>query len=134
MGKIQKNANDILRWQESLSVKGREELFLLKDILCEPVLKSWQNSMFAHEWLDEKGKIKKPEEMPESERLKRQDIKQSLKQEEPLSYPVLGIGINENIEIGSGRAVFLTLAAEGYKSLPVYIPKSCLYEFKEFLA
>ena len=57
-----------------------------------------------------------------------------LKANEPLEYAVLGLGLNDNVEIGAGRAVFLTLVAEGYRRLPVYIPKSCLEDFKSYLA
>jgi hypothetical protein len=40
----------------------------------------------------------------------------------------------ENVEIGAGRAVFLTLAALGAKKLPVHIPKTHEDEFSPFLA
>ena len=134
MGKIKHNANDAVKWQISPSVKGRENLFLLKDVHCDKVIKDWRHSLFAHEWLDENGRIKTIDKMSDGERAKRQEVSVNIKHAHPLPYPVLGIGIQENIEIGSGRAIFLTLAAEGYKTLPVYIPKSCLGEFKTFLA
>jgi hypothetical protein len=40
----------------------------------------------------------------------------------------------ENIEIGCGRAEFLTLAAHGLKTMPVHIPKSNESDFKPFRA
>jgi hypothetical protein len=46
----------------------------------------------------------------------------------------LGIGLQDNVEIGSERAVLLTLAALGYETMPVHIPKSNESDFKHFRA
>lgn len=50
-----------------------------------------------------------------------------------LERPVLGIGIMDNIEIGSGRDLFLCLAARGAISVPVHIPKSHEHDFRIFI-
>ncbi len=134
MNKVQISANDAVKWQVGPSVKGREQHFIVKDIQCEKVIESWKFSLFAHEWLNKKGHLLPPDQMSEAESKKRIEVMDNLKSNIILDYPVLGFGINDHIEIGAGRALFLTLVAEGYKTLPVLIPKSCLGEFDKFLA
>ena len=74
------------------------------------------------------------EGMIDKERKKREDVLKKMRTSEVLEYPILGLGLHDNVEIGAGRAVFLTLSAEGYRNLPVYIPKSCLEDFADYLA
>lgn len=134
MNKINASANDAVRWEPNTSIKGREEQFILKDVSCDQILKSWRYSLFSHEWLDQDGAVLNIQQMNTQERQKRQDITEKINTGDVLQYPVLGLGLSDNVEIGSGRAVFLTLAANGYKNLPVHLPKSCLEEFQDYLA
>lgn len=134
MSKVQPSANDAVQWENGPSLKGREDNFVLQQVRSEKVLKSWRYSLFSHEWLDHEGRILQIEAMIEKEQKKRQEVLKKLKDGKSLEYAILGIGLNDNVEIGAGRAVFLTLAAEGYKVLPVYVPKSCLEEFNSYLA
>ncbi len=97
------------------------------------VLKSWRSSLFSFEWLDTNGQIKPIENLPENEQSKRRAVEDKIKKKEPIEKAVLGIGIADNIEIGSGRAEFLTLAALGVQTIPVHIPKSSEKDFKAFL-
>ncbi len=134
MNKVQPNANDAVCWHDGPSIRGRQDSFVLQEVSSEKVLKSWKYSLFAHEWLDGDGKILKIDDMMDREQKKRLDVLKRLKNREPLEYAVLGLGLTDHIEIGAGRAIFLTLVAEGYRALPVYIPKSCLKEFKNYLS
>ncbi len=134
MNKMDSSANDRVTWIISPSIAARSDVFVIESVSCKEVLKSWRYSLFAHEWLDERGAVKKFAELKEKEQLKQRDVLTALKTSAPLEQPVLGIGINDEIEIGAGRAVFLTLCAEGFQTIPVYLPKSCLGEFTKFLA
>jgi len=98
------------------------------------VLESWRASLFSFEWLYPDGSVRGPEDLPEEEQPKRHDIENRLKSASPIERPVLGIGVMDNIEIGAGRAAFLTLAAHGAEVIPVHIPKSHESDFKAFLA
>lgn len=98
------------------------------------IVKSWRLSLFSFEWLKADGKIKTPEELSETEREKRRAVETLLREGTPLPMPILGIGVTDNIEIGCGRAEFLTLAAMGVQTVPVHIPKSCESDFKPFRA
>lgn len=96
------------------------------------ILESWQASLFSFEWMLPDGRIKTLEELSEDERNNRMDIERKIEKGEALEKPVLGIGLRDNVEIGSGRAVFLTLAAHGVGEIPVHIPKNDENDFKVF--
>jgi hypothetical protein len=108
--------------------------YLVVAVHVPDIVKSWRDSLFSFEWLRPDGKIKSPSELTESEREKRAGVEQLLRSNTPIPMPILGIGMMDNIEIGSGRAELLTLAAAGLKIIPVHIPKSCESDFKPFLA
>lgn len=123
-----------LQFIDNPVVMGREDRYETIEIRVDSVLESWRLSLFSYEWVRPDGQIKALEELPPGEQPKRSAVEDTLKSQKPLEKPVLGIGLLENVEIGSGRAIFLTLAAHGCKTLPVHIPKSNLKEFKAFIA
>ena len=61
-----------------------------------------------------------------------EEVEAALKSGRPIERPVLGIGIMDNVEIGAGKAVFLTLAAAGHKQIEVHIPSGNRDEFSPF--
>lgn len=113
-------------------IAGRQDRYATITIDVTKVLESWRISLFSYEWVGADGRIKDLAELPPQEQPKRQDIESRLSAGAPLEKPVLGIGLMDNVEIGSGRATFLTLAAHGCKALPVHIPKSNTKEFDAF--
>ena len=116
------------------ALAGRESQYVTIQVNTEKALKSWQNSLFSFEWLNSDGTIKPLKDLPESEQPKRQDVEERLSRCQPIAKPVLGIGLQDNIEIGIGRAEFLTLAACGIGTITVQIPKSNEQDFAPFLA
>lgn len=97
------------------------------------VLKSWKLSLFSYEWMAPDGRIKDLAELPEKEQPKRATVESKIAAGEALEMPILGIGLMDNIEIGSGRDVFLTLAAHGATTMDVHIPRSNQKDFKSFI-
>jgi len=121
------------RFEENAALKGRETSFILAEALVAPVLASWRESLFAHEWLHQDGTIRKPADMTDTVRVRRLTAEERIDKGQVLERPVLGIGIMDNIEIGSGRDLFLALAAKGIDKIPVHIPKSQLEDFRLFV-
>jgi hypothetical protein len=119
---------------ENPALKGREANYVSISVDSPKVLSSWRESLFSFEWLHPDGRIKKPAELSETERAKRETVEKKLSSNQPIEKPVLGIGIMDNVEIGIGRAEFLTLAANGIRKIDVHIPKSNQGDFKPFLA
>lgn len=123
-----------LEFTENPAVRHRRDQYQDVEIDVAKALKSWRTSLYSYEWMQKDGRIKEPHELTENEKAKRDQVEEKLRTGEKLEKPVLGIGLLENIEIGSGRATFLTLAAKGYRIIPVHIPKSNAEEFTSFLA
>ncbi len=121
------------RFTDNSALKGREEKFVKLEIKVAPVLASWQESIFSHEWLTPDGKIKKMSDMADKVQARRAEIDKILGGDTPLERPVLGIGILDNVEIGSGKDLFLSLAALGMTTIPVHIPKSHENDFRMFI-
>lgn len=121
------------RFRDNPALKGREDKFITCDVKVAAVLASWQESLFAHEWLTPEGTIKSPQEMTEKIREKRETTEHIIYSTAMLDRPVLGVGIMDNIEIGAGKDVFLTLAGCGASFVPVHIPKSHEQEFRMFI-
>ena len=103
-------------------------------VAVEPVLRSWRSSLFSFEWLDADGRLLPVEALSPARREARQAVEARIAARAPLPRPVLGIGLGDHVEIGSGKALFLTLAAQGYGVVPVHVPRANLPDFEEFLA
>ena len=128
------NNHTNLSFIDNPSIKGRESRYEIVNVAASKTLKSWKLSLFSFEWLDENGAIRKIDDLPLKERDKRLKVEDFIKSGVAVERPVLGIGIQDNIEIGAGRDVFLTLAASGVEIIQVHIPISCKKDFKQFLA
>ena len=117
---------------DNQAINGREEKFDTIEVDTKAIIDSWKISLFSFEWLTPDGKIRKPEQLPEAEREKYNIILNKYNNGEALERPILGIGVMNNIEIGSKRDIFLTLAANGAKTISVHIPWSNRNDFTPF--
>lgn len=124
---------DTLHLTDSTAIQGRESRYMTARVDTDKILKSWQKSLFSFEWLTPEGKIRKIDDLPLREHEKRLEIEVCLKSGRPIERPVLGIGIMDNVEIGAGRAAFLTLAAAGHKIIEVHIPTGNRDDFIPFI-
>ncbi len=122
-----------MQFTDSKSIGGREDRYEVIRVDPKAVIKSWRDSLFSFEWLNQDGSIRSLDELPMHERDKRLKVEKHLSSGHSLERPVLGIGVMDNVEIGAGRDVFLTLAARGAQEIEVHIPKSAGDEFKSFL-
>ena len=123
----------ILYTDHPLVLKNRDD-YIDITVDAAAVVESWRLSLMSFEWLDFQGRLKAPEEMPETERQKRLAVEQKIKNNEAVIKAILGIGLQDNVEIGSGRAEFLTLASQNEKYIQVHVKQSQNKEFKPFLA
>lgn len=130
---LEKTLKNQILFRPNPALTGRETQFAEVTVAVPAVLKSWKSSLFAHEWMTEDGAIKPVEALKPADQEKRKTVEQSLRDRAPIEKPVLGIGIMDNVEIGSGRATLLTLAALGIDEVPVHIPASHAREFTPFI-
>lgn len=113
---------------------AKPDMYMTVDVDIESVLKSWKSSLFSFEWLHNDGRLRTLDELPLAQRQKRLDTQQAIENGQSLVKPVLGIGMLNSVEIGSGKAVFLTLAAAGYTAIPVHITVADKADFAPYLA
>ena len=123
-----------IEFTDNSVVKAAPDRYVTVTVDTAKVLKSWRESLFAFEWLTPDGALREITDLPTAEQPKRLIVEQLLEKGTAVEKPVLGIGLMDNVEIGAGRAVFLTLAARGEKKIPVHIPKSNRDEFAPFMA
>ena len=107
--------------------------FTCVEVDLKQVVESWRESVFSFQWMTSEGAIKAPEALSPDDQDKRMAIEKAVQDGTAIKKPVLGIGLQDHVEIGSGRAELMTLAQLGYKSAPVHIPKSNLDFFEKFL-
>lgn len=107
--------------------------YMRVDIDVAAVLDSWKTSLFAFEWMGQDGTIKPLDELPLSQHQKRLDVETELEKGAALTMPVLGFGMLGSVEIGSGKAVLLTLAAHGHQTVPVHIRKADEQDFAAYI-
>ena len=98
-----------------------------------PVLASWTDSLFAHEWLTRDGQPKSIDQLSDAAREKREMAETLFSKGDALERPVLGLGIMDNLEIGAGKDVLITLAAHHIDQVSVHIPTSHIDDFKIFI-
>lgn len=122
-----------IEFTSNVSAIAGEGRYLDITVHASKVLSSWKNSLFSFEWLRPDGSIKDLQELSETEQSKRLLIEELLRTNQPIVKPILGIGMMDNVEIGSGRAEFLTLITQGIEEIQVHIPKACEKDFKPFL-
>jgi len=115
------------------SLKGREDKYETVDINLSAVLQSWKISLFSFEWLLPDGNIRSESQLPEAEQRKYKVVLEAYQNGQELERPILGIGIMDNIEIGSRRDVLLTLYSQGIRNLSVHIPINAREDFTPYL-
>ena len=125
---------DTIEFTDNKAARAAPEKFITVDVDISRVRTSWKSSLFSYEWLDSEGAPKNFADLDAPQADKLRIIQAKIANGEKLEKPVLGIGMLDNVEIGSGHAAFLTAAAQGHKTIPVHIPKSCESDFKDFLA
>ena len=102
-------------------VAAKPDAYQIIAVNTQKTLQSWKQSLFSFEWLNPDGTIRAENEMPETVQAAYQEIQKNIKTGGALKRPVLGVGLMDNVEIGSAKDVFLTLAASHVPSIDVHI-------------
>ena len=84
-------------------------------------LPSWRQSLISYKWLGADAQPKKPDELADEQRAQYEDILRILTRGDALPKPIIGLGMFDNVEVGSGAAIVATLAALDVKVIPVHM-------------
>lgn len=128
------NSANTADFTDNPAVSGREDQYETMTVNVAAVMESWRMSLFSYEWVTPDGAFKPVADLPPAQQDMRRVVEAMLRDRQKLDRPILGIGLMDNIEIGSGRAVFLTLAALGHARVSVHVPKTNIKEFAPFKA
>lgn len=123
-----------IQFKDSKAAQNNPNFYLSVTLDVKAVIKSWQLSVFSFEWINKDASLKAFDDLKQSDQDKRKTIETAINNNDPIEKPILGIGIQDNIEIGSGKAVICTLAAHGIKNFDAHIPKSNEDDFKSLIA
>jgi hypothetical protein len=132
MPRLQVNIPDAIFCDNKLVVKEPDK-YVTVDVALEKVLASWKDSILSFEFLNTDGSLRMDRELSPKNQERRSEIEQLIRERKVVQRPILGIGLMDNIEIGSGRDVFMTLATQGYSVVSVHIRKAQQDEFKGYI-
>lgn len=118
---------------DNSSIKGREEKFTTLEVDLHKIVKDWKTSLFSFEWLLPNGQVRTIEDLTENRAAQFRETESAYKHERPMERPVLGLGMIENVEIGSKKEILLTLYSLGVVKMEVHVPTSCLKDFQKFM-
>ncbi|MGB1077547.1 MAG: hypothetical protein ACPG05_04500, partial [Bdellovibrionales bacterium] len=92
-----------------------------------------RQSIVAHEWLDD-GEFKKVDYLNFHLRTQWGETMAKIEAGYDIERPIMGLGIHDNIEIGTNRPILSVADHLGWDSIEVVVPESMADLFKEFLA
>jgi len=113
-----------LTFIDNTIITAKPEKYKTISVSSKKVLSSWKNSLFSFEWLLPDGSIRQPTEMQDTIQSQFETIQKKIDENQPLKRPILGVGLMDNVEIGSGKDILLTLAARNHKTIEVHILKN----------
>ena len=91
------------------------------EVDVQAVIDDWRGSLTAHHWLDSQGCMKPVDALSDTHQQALQDMRKRMEQGEEIEPPILGIGITDCVEIGSGAAQLLFHAMRGDTTMHVRV-------------
>lgn len=122
-------------FEKNPNIENDEKSFITMTINIQKVIESFSHSVFAYEWINiETGHLKSLSELGQKQKDERLEIENMIKNGHPIPQPILGIGLMDHIEIGTGKAIIMTLAAHEITEMPVHVPISMFGSMHGFSA
>lgn len=115
------------------SVSANPEAYGNATLNIAAALPSWSQSLIAYKWLDSTGIPKDPGALADEQATQRADILAILERGDALPKPIIGLGMFDNLEVGSGAGIVATLAALGEVTIPVHVRRAQEKGLKKFL-
>jgi len=88
------------------------------------ILKAWSSSMFAHELLHQDGSVKDMQDLQGDSLRRYVEAMESLKRQDDVAKPIIGVGIMDGIEVGIGREIIAAANVLQIQEIPVHIRKA----------
>lgn len=110
-----------IQWTDHEFAIKSPDLYKIMSVNGDQAIQSWRLSLFSFEWLDGGETVKPIKNLKPDDRNRYLAIKEAYENGDPVTRPVGGIGINNNLEFGDGRAVFLTLYDLGVRDFEIHV-------------
>lgn len=117
-------SNDMkFKWVSAHNAENQQDYVVLT-LPLDGLIESWRASIVAHEWLYQ-GQCRAKDDL-KTDDLKQewQNICDQFESGADIERPLLGIGMLDNIEVGTNRAVVSVAHHLGLSSIEVLAPKS----------
>ena len=132
MNSLQAKYNNF-KWVSSQAVQDHPNPYTVLVVDLKKIVESWRHSIVAHEWLDD-GEFKKVAYLNFHLRTQWGETMAKIEAGYDIERPIMGLGIHDNIEIGTNRPILSVADHLGWDSIEVVVPESMADLFKEFLA
>ena len=110
-----------ITWKNNITVASDPGKYVEADVKLMPLLAAWRNSIVASEWIMN-GHPKQPDQLHDIPKEQYARVLSDLETGRPLDKPLLGLGLFDNLEVVTGRAVVYAALTNGFDSLPVQMP------------
>lgn len=119
-----------ITWKLSGTVEQQPDKFITVELDTEKLLHMWGTSIVSFEWL-KNGQPKPKGNLSPNLREHIEEVETSLNNNKPVVQPLLGIGIFDGIEIGTGRATLCVFAVNKIPTIKCSLLKSMEGEFQK---
>lgn len=121
------------RFIDHPSVSANPDVYGNATLDLAKALPSWSQSLIAYKWLTSDGTPKKAELLDDEQRAQYDDIIRILTKGDAFPKPIIGLGMFDNVEVGSGAGIVATFAAMGVVMIPVHVRLAQEKGLKKFL-
>lgn len=121
------------KWVSCKGAQDNPDKYIVMQLDLQKTIESWAMSIVAHEWL-KSGTFKPHEDLQDHLQGEWTTILESAKATKTFVRPILGIGVLDNVEVGTNRAVLSVANHLDLGSIEVMIPRSMVNLFEEFQA
>lgn len=121
------------KWVSCKGAQDNPEKYAGMELDLSKVIDSWGMSIVAHEWL-QKGSFKAHADLQDHLQEEWTEVLEIAKSSNTMTRPILGIGVLDNVEVGTNRAVLSVADHLGLSSIEVLVPKAMTDIFKEWMA
>lgn len=121
------------RFTDHPNVAANRDAYTDATLDIAKALPSWRQSLISYKWLNAEARPKGASDLADEQRAQVDDVIRILTRGDALPKPIVGLGMLDNLEVGSGAAIVATLAAQGVKTIPVHVRKAQEKGLKKFL-
>ena len=119
------------KWVSCKGAQGNPDKYVAMQLDLQKTIESWAMSIVAHEWL-KSGIFKPHTDLQDHLQEEWATMLESVKNTKTFVRPILGIGVLDNVEVGTNRAVLSVADHLDLASIEVMVPKPMADLFEEF--